>query len=83
MQQDGQQYEFDCEDSQGELQCLEGVLFIPIDEGQLVTYNVTWADESAVGEFELEWDVYTPNGEGCEPTCRTDEHEVMLFRFFE
>mgnify|MGYP006957706224 CR=1 FL=1 len=81
---DGTDYGFDCENPDGsEVECYEGIVFISVESGTTATYSVTWADESAQGEIDLEFEESQPNGEGCEPICYNAQHTIELIRSFE
>ena len=80
---DDRVYAFDCSTNVGDVACEQGVVFIPIEQAESASYSITMFDESASGELELTFSTSTPNGEGCEPTCYSDEHQVSLLRSFE
>ena len=80
---DGQDYTFDCADANNAVFCENGVVLIQVEQGETATYNITMSDESAVGDLELIFESYAPNGEECGPICYVDNHTVSLFRSFE
>ena len=79
---DGEEYAFDCAGTDSELLCEAGFLFLPIEGGEVATYDISSPDggESAAGELTLEFESFAPNGPGCDPVCFNDEHTISLER---
>ena len=79
---DGEEFAFDCAGTDSELLCDGSVVLLPIEEGEVATYDISSpsGDEFASGELTLEFESFAPNGPGCDPVCLIDAHTISLLR---
>ena len=81
---DGTEYTYDCNTAdQLSVICDEETVLLLVEEGESIVYSINFADESASGETQLDFEESNPNGDDCPPTCYYASITVELFRSFE